>query len=163
MKKILNLIMFLSVFAIYGQGQPHSGGIVVPTGFNIQASTPIDDRFVVADSLSLYDLSNKYDGMFAVTLDEEKRVLWTYNEGEGLWYRAGATDAENISYNNTSSQLEADNVQDVIDEIDTKAIYKSDDSDEAIKYISIKDTIGENLETIYFVPKLHITIKQGQL
>src|SRR5690606_15430135 len=87
----------------------------------------------------------------------------TYNEGEGLWYRAGATDAENISYNNTSSQLEADNVQDVIDEIDTKAIYKSDDSDEAIKYISIKDTIGENLETIYFVPKLHITIKQGQL
>jgi hypothetical protein len=115
MKKIFSILSFLIVFS--GFSQEYSNGIVVPTGFNIQASTPIDDRFVVADSLSLYDLSNKYDGMFAVTLDEEKRVLWTYNEGEDLWYRAGVTDAENTSFDDTTTQLGETNVQGAIEKI----------------------------------------------
>lgn len=122
MKKIFNLI-FVFLVAVSGIAQEHSGGIVVPTGFKIAANAPVDDRFVVADSLSLYDLPNKYDGMFAVTLDEEKRVIWTYNEGEGLWYRAGATDAENTSFDDTTTQLGETNVQGAIVNIAQNGLF----------------------------------------
>lgn len=103
MKKIA--LLFILFTCLIGFGQEHSGGIVVPTGFKIAANAPVDDRFVVADSLSLYDLPNKYDGMFAVTLDEEKRVIWTYNEGEGVWSRAVSSSKNDYSV--TKAELDS--------------------------------------------------------
>lgn len=93
-----------------GFSQEHSGGIVVPTGFKIAANAPIDDRFVVADSLSLYDLPNKYDGMFASTIDGEDRVLWIYNGVKDEWSRVGKPSEVNtlqevLTKGNTTDQF----------------------------------------------------------
>jgi hypothetical protein len=86
MKKIFLIITFLLSLGLQAQ-QPHSGGIEIATGFKLLDGQPIDDRFVVNDSLSLTTLPNLYDGAFAVTLDEHK--LWIYNEIENKWERSG--------------------------------------------------------------------------
>lgn len=108
MKKILNLLIFLIAFS--GISQEHSGGIVVPTGFKIAANAPVDDRFVVADSLSLYNLPNKYDGMFASTIDGDERILWIYNEVKNEWSKVGKPSEVNtlqevLTKGNTTDQF----------------------------------------------------------
>lgn len=47
-----------------------------------------------------------------------------YNVGGG-----GATSAKNISYDNTDSHLQAENVQDAIDEISDSSVYFDEDTD----------------------------------
>jgi hypothetical protein len=87
MKKLSLLVFLISVPLIYAQ--EHSGGIAVPTPFKVTANAPIDDRFVVSDSTALHSLPNKYDGMFASTIDGDDRIFWIYNEVKNEWSRVG--------------------------------------------------------------------------
>lgn len=84
MKNLKNLFLgYLLLTIAFGfSQQPHSGGIVVPTGFKITANQPVDDRTVVTSVEDLDSLPNKYAGLICYVEDNES--LYYYNGEEWL-------------------------------------------------------------------------------
>lgn len=82
MKNLKNLFLgYLLLVISFGYSQqPHSGGIVVPTGFKITANQPVDDRTVVTSVEDLDTLPNKYAGLICYVEDSES--VYYYNGTE---------------------------------------------------------------------------------
>lgn len=76
MKRIGLIIAFIFCAVIsYGQ-QIHSGGINIATGFKLSDPQPIDDRYVVQDSLSLLSIPNIYTGLWAYSLADSSVFVY---------------------------------------------------------------------------------------
>lgn len=82
MKNLKNLFLgYLLLVISFGYSQqPHSGGIVVPTGFKITANQPVDDRTVVTSVEDLDNLPNKYAGLICYV--ENSESVYYYNGTE---------------------------------------------------------------------------------
>lgn len=72
--------ILLSVFTLISLSvtaqQPHSGGINIATGFKLSDPQPIDDRYVVQDSLSLLSIPNIYTGLWAYSLGDSSVFVY---------------------------------------------------------------------------------------
>lgn len=109
MKKLILLSTLLFGALTFAQ-QEHSGGIELSTGFKVQDPQPIDDRYVVADSLSLLSLTNIYEGLTSYSIADKS--LFMYDGVE--WTRVGSSSggssstptlAEVLAEGNTSTNL----------------------------------------------------------
>lgn len=76
MKRIGLIIGFIFCAAISFGQQIHSGGINIATGFKLSDPQPIDDRYVVQDSLSLLSIPNIYTGLWAYSLGDSSVFVY---------------------------------------------------------------------------------------
>ena len=101
------------------------GGVKVGTNLSIDASGVLSATDTNTDTL--HDLTD-----VAISLPSDGQVL-TYNNSTSKWTNQSiptpTVDADDVSYDNTSSGLTATNVQDVIDEVNTKVGTKASTTD----------------------------------
>lgn len=79
MKSIRNIVLlavFMLCINMYSQST-HSGGIVIPTGLKIVDPQPVDDRMVVADSVSLISIPNQYEGLVSYSVADKALFVKT--------------------------------------------------------------------------------------
>lgn len=101
------------------------GGVKVGTNLSIDASGVLSATDTNTDTL--HDLTD-----VAISLPSNGQVL-TYNNSTSKWTNQSiptpTVDADDVSYDNTSSGLTATNVQDAIDEVNTKVGTKASTTD----------------------------------
>lgn len=104
------------------------GGVKVGTNLSIDASGVLSATDTNTDTL--HDLTD-----VAISLPSNGQVL-TYNNSTSKWTNQSipTVDADDVSYDNTSSGLTATNVQDAIDEVNTKVGTKASTTDVANKH-----------------------------
>ena len=101
------------------------GGVKVGTNLSIDANGVLSATDTNTDTL--HDLTD-----VAISLPSDGQVL-TYNNSTSKWTNQSiptpTVDADDVSYDNTSSGLTATNVQDAIDEVNTKVGTKASTTD----------------------------------
>jgi hypothetical protein len=101
------------------------GGVKVGTNLSIDANGVLSATDTNTDTL--HDLTD-----VAISLPSDGQVL-TYNNSTSKWINQSiptpTVDAEDVPYDNTSSGLTATNVQDAIDEVNTKVGTKASTTD----------------------------------